>query len=508
MRRIFKVVFLVTAFSIITRALGFIFRIYLSRELGAVALGEYQIAMSVFGVVLTLISSGLPLIVSRSVASSRAKNNKKAESSIVSSGLIISVILCILISVVVIFFPKFIERLFASANSASMLIILLPALIFSSPYTIFRGAMWGQKRFFAISFTELFEQVVRMIICAILFALPLSLSMPQRAGLSLSIACIFSGVLCTILYFTKNGKLSSPKNSFKHLLCSSTPITSIRTASSLVTSFIALIIPLRLMASGISKTEALAEFGIASGMTLPLIMIPCTLIGSLAVAMLPEISAQTENIDKKPPASLSIIKKQISLCLSFSIIIAMCLVPAYMSIGTSIGISLFSSLRAGKLLVISAWVLLPLGVSHITGCILNAIGLETKSLINYIISAIFLIICILVLPAYIGIYSLVIGLGGMYTITAITNLAMLSRRKLIDYAPLKTLTLLIVAILPIALITKFLTGILLTFLPCMFATIIGGLVSIVCYGLFLMIFNIADFNGFITKQKKSRLLKV
>ena len=38
----------VTVFGVFTRLIGFLFKIYLSRVLGAEALGVYQIALSVF----------------------------------------------------------------------------------------------------------------------------------------------------------------------------------------------------------------------------------------------------------------------------------------------------------------------------------------------------------------------------------------------------------------------------------------------------------------------------
>ena len=68
MKGLFKATLIVTIFSVLTRAMGFVLRIILSRVLGAEILGYYQVAMSVFGVLLTLVASGLPLVVSRTVA--------------------------------------------------------------------------------------------------------------------------------------------------------------------------------------------------------------------------------------------------------------------------------------------------------------------------------------------------------------------------------------------------------------------------------------------------------
>ena len=85
MQRLFKATMIVTFFSVATRALGFVLRIILSRFLGAEMLGHYQVAMSIFGVLMTLVASGLPLVVSRNVAYNKSINNNKQAFSFVSA---------------------------------------------------------------------------------------------------------------------------------------------------------------------------------------------------------------------------------------------------------------------------------------------------------------------------------------------------------------------------------------------------------------------------------------
>lgn len=84
MKSLFKTVALITIFSVITRFLGFVFRIYLSRKLGAEYLGLFQVASSVIGIMLTLVSSGLPLSTAKFVAKYEAENRQKKQKS--SSG--------------------------------------------------------------------------------------------------------------------------------------------------------------------------------------------------------------------------------------------------------------------------------------------------------------------------------------------------------------------------------------------------------------------------------------
>ena len=84
--------FIITLFSIILRAIGFFMRIILSRELGAEALGMYQISQSFFYVLVTVVASGLPSTISHLSARYQVSNNKEAEGEAVCASLIVGVV--------------------------------------------------------------------------------------------------------------------------------------------------------------------------------------------------------------------------------------------------------------------------------------------------------------------------------------------------------------------------------------------------------------------------------
>ena len=69
--KLFRAVTVVTMFSVITRALSFLFKIYLSRTLGAEVMGLYQIALSMFFLFSALSASGLQTVLSRKTAELR-----------------------------------------------------------------------------------------------------------------------------------------------------------------------------------------------------------------------------------------------------------------------------------------------------------------------------------------------------------------------------------------------------------------------------------------------------
>ena len=373
-----------------------------------------------------------------------------------------------------------------------------------------RSALWGEKRFFAMSFTEFFEQVVRIILCFILFA-PWSLKglgMGEKAALSLSISCILSCILVIVIYFSVGGRLANPKGSFKELFKSSAPITAVRSASSLVTSLISLIIPLRLMLYGFTQSEAMAEFGMVMGMAFPLIMIPGTLISSLAVALVPEISSKTTNIDDKSNVrDFSGLKSHVNLAINISVIISMIFVPAFIVLGKPICSILFGSSRAGLYVSRAAIIMLPLGISQITSSLLNSLGLEIKSLVNYGVSAVLLFVCIFFLPKYIGTNALIVGMGLMSTVASILNIRMLKKRGLFESGFYKFLAKVGSYATVSGVFGFFLMKLLMLFLPEFVYTLITG---IVCVGLmifFYFVFNVSGVRGFMVFKKKKQKQK-
>ena len=135
MKNIVKSVAIVTLFGVATKTLGLLIKIYISRVIGAEALGFFQIASSVFFLFCALVTSGLPLVISRRVA-----NSPTQESTLVSSGLFISLGVSGIICLIIVLFPNLLISILNQQKSIIVLFTLLPALISTALYTPFRGA--------------------------------------------------------------------------------------------------------------------------------------------------------------------------------------------------------------------------------------------------------------------------------------------------------------------------------------------------------------------------------
>ena len=510
MRKFFKAVAFVTVFSVLTRAIGFFLRIYLSRVMGPEVLGSYQVSTSIFSVLMTLVCSGLPLVVSRNVAFYNAENNKQMQHKNITAGLIVSLVISGIVCVVLYACPGILNLFVHSQESVDIILILLPALVASAIYAVLRGGLWGKKCFFSISFAEFFEQVVRIIFCLILFNIPLGLSVGQKTALSLTLSCVVSCILVAVLYFVFGGRFASPKQSFKPIVKTSTPITLVRTISAVVGSVIAVIIPIKLMQYGYSQTQALAQYGILMGMTMPILMVPNTFISSIAVALVPEISEHTNNIDAGNVKNQTELAGKITMAIKTTILISFALMPAFISLGKPACEFLFGNSEAGIYLSIGAVLMLPMGLNQICTSMLNALGLELKGLAHYAVGAVLLFACIWFLPKYVGTYALIIGLALMHTTTAILSLKMLKKRNLINWSFLQTIGVCGLICVPTSMLGYLVYSLLIKFMGLFVSLAISAILCFIFNILLMFIFDIASIKGFVAKfrfkKKKSKAL--
>lgn len=423
MRAFTKSVLVITAFSVITRLIGFIFRIFFSRMLGAEMLGVYQMALSIFMILLTIISSGLPLIISREVA--KYPSHSVQTRSLTIAGLFIALITSLLLCGAVLLGQRLIGLIFTDQRCLEILIILLPALIASSIYSVLRAIWWGEKRFVLLGITELIEQVARVILFVLLLGTILYFTdMIHVATWSLTGACIVSALIVVIIFLRCNqferGKIE-PHKYVKPLLQASVPITGVRLFSSLTVPVVTVLLPLRLVAAGWENVTAVAHLGIVTGMTLPLLMIPSTVISAIATALVPELSNM---INSK---QWNAVRHQIGSVIRFTIFICFSIIPIYLALGVPIGTFLYADASSGIYLARSAWVMLPMSLSQITNTTLNAMNQEKLTIRNYAIGTVLLLIIIWFMPAVIGADAVLLGMGIAMTVSTFLNLIAIRR---------------------------------------------------------------------------------
>jgi len=383
-----------------------------------------------------------------------------------------------------------------------LLIVLMPGVVFSAIYSVFRGALWGNDNYFALCLSELFEQIIRII--AFVFLLGSSFSVISGAlslAWSMTIACCLSAVFVAVLFFIYGGRLGKPNKLAFTVLKKASPITGVRLVGSLLQPLLAIIIPLRLVAVGFTQSQAMSLYGIALGMTYPLLFIPSTLIGSLATALIPDIAMAKEKGDKE------YIQERVQSSIFFSILVSFIIVPAFMALGENIGLFLYDNALSGSLLSLSAWIMVPMGITNITSAILNSVGLEVRSFVNYFIGSIGMIIAVWVLPGVMGINAFAWGMGVCTTVTAILNCFMIKKKLGVKIKILLPMVKFIIVSIFTVAIVAFLSSLLSLYLSNFFVLLIAGIVEVVCFILLLSVFDIFHIKGYFILIKAKFLEK-
>ena len=484
-KKIVKTMMLVTVFSTIERLLGFVYRVFLSRNLGSEGLGIYQVALSVIGLIMTITSSGIPITVSRIMTKHIAEDRRDLNFKTVTAGILMAVAVSLPIALALYFLPNVFGFIFTDERSYALLKIILPGVIITSVYAVLRGFFWGNKQFFTYSVIELLEEIIMLVFGIVIISQSTTyFDKIIGAGNAVLISYVFSFLLATAFYFVKGGKIKNPRGEIKPLISSSTPITLMRTATSLLNTLIAIILPMRLVTHGMTQSASISAFGELSGMAIPLIYIPSTLIGSIALVLVPELS---NNYYRHSNITL---KNNIEKAVKCSVYISALIIPAFLSLGKEIGVLVYGNLNAGIYIQRASIIMFPMSITLITTSMLNSLNLERKTLLYYGVGAIFLIFAIYFLPKYLGVYSLVIGLLISYVITATFNLLLI--KKTCKYSPKYTLFIILslIFIIPSALLGYLLKNVLIYFLPLTVAVFITLVVFTLFTYLLFKIFNL------------------
>ncbi len=421
---IYKSAAQVTVFSTIEKCLSFIYRIILTRIIGAEGIGIYQICLTVFAVFLTAASSGVPITVSRLMAKSGASGDTQGKHAAVTAGIVSTLIITIPIAIILFFGRSAFGFLFSDDRCMNIFIILLPGLVLTSVYSVIRGSFWGNKQFVPYSVIELLEDAL-MVVAGVWLVWGVSdpVDGARLAIIAVLISYVFSFCVSLFWYFRKGGRMVNPKPQLKPLFSAAAPITAMRTSTSLLNSAVAVILPLLLVnVCGYTNSEALALYGIVLGMAVPLIYSPNALIGSIAVVVAPELS---ENYYKKRDDA---VRYDIEKTIKAAVFIAALLVPVLFVLGSALSIFLYDSELCGKIVTISSFMILPTCITMITNTVLNSMNCEKRTLVYFFIGAAVMLICLLFLTRYMGVYAYVLGISLSQIICAVLNLIYLSKK--------------------------------------------------------------------------------
>jgi stage V sporulation protein B len=177
-----------------------------------------------------------------------------------------------------------------------------------------------------------------------------------------------------------------------------------------------------LVKTGLSQSQAIELFGAVSGMAMPVLFIPSTVIGSLSLVLVPELA---EDFYKK---NVKRLYQNLMRGITVSLLIACFLTPFFYVVGEELGYVAFSNRLAGECIRKGCPILLPMSLTMITTGMLNSMGFEKQTFLYYFLSAGALLLCILFLPRFLGVYAYVAGMIACFSVNAVCNLVLLAKK--------------------------------------------------------------------------------
>lgn len=321
-RTFIKGTLILTLTGLLSRVIGFFYRIYLSRLFGEEGMGIYQLLSPVLALSFSLCAAGIQTAISKYVAASVAKGNRKDSYRYLFTGLFLSLLLSVPCMLLLLMFSDFVAVHFLlEARTASMLRIIALSIPAGAVHSCINGYYYGIKKTMLPSSTQLIEQFMRFF-CVLaadflarrshtvphINAAVVGLVVGECAAMLISLLAIYfrfyreeaggkplpcpnaGGGRYTLPCPNAGGFGISRFHAVKDLLVLAFPLTVSRIVVNLLQSVEAVAIPSRLCRYGYDSVTALSVYGVLTGMALPLLFFPNALTGSMSLLLLPMVS--------------------------------------------------------------------------------------------------------------------------------------------------------------------------------------------------------------------------
>lgn len=374
---------LLTLAGVLSRVIGFFYRIFLSQKIGAEGMGIYQLTVPIYVLTISLTSSAIQTAISRFVAQAAVASRPGSrtsggcnESCYLGAGLILSLSLSFICTYLLYQFAEPVAVHFLEEpRCASLLQVIALSIPFGAVHSCINGYFYGLKKTFVPAASQLLEQAVRVASVWLFF----EISMEKYHAISLNLVVwgLVAGEAAAMLFSMSFVRLKKSRGSkwqaVQQIFFLSLPLTANRVMVNLLQSMEAVMLPGQLKLYGYSSSEALSVYGILTGMALPMVLFPSVLTNSVSVMLLPLIAEAQEKQERR-----YIINAVRKTCF-YSLLLGFLCTAFFLICGKWIGSVLFSNELAGTFIVILGWICPFLYLSTTLHSILNGLGKTTST---------------------------------------------------------------------------------------------------------------------------------
>lgn len=419
--------FILTVTGLISRFIGFFYRIFLSKVFGAEGMGIYQLISPVLALSFSLTVSGMQTAISKYVASETTTHDYKKSFRTLWIGFLLSMAISIACMLYIYRFADWIAvTLLFEKRTAPLLRILALSIPMATVHSCINGYFYGIKKTAIPAASQMAEQIVRVgsvyliyYICqsrnmtpTISFAV-VGLVIGESAAMLVSVIAIL--VRYAHLFDIKGSYMPVPtygKTDFSrkygqitgNLLRLSIPLSANRILVNVLQSIEAVYIPNRLIVYGLNNADALGVYGVLTGMSLPLILFPSAITNSIAVLLLPIVAEADARDDDHT------VTKTILTSIKYGLLLGFACTALFLLLGRSAGRILFNSELAGSFILTLSFICPFMYIASMLSSILNGLG---KTSLTFCYSIVSLLLRLLFVFFTIPVYGIKGYLWGM-----------------------------------------------------------------------------------------------
>lgn len=266
--RFFKGTFLLTSAGLISRIMGFFYRIFLSHTIGAEGIGLYQLVVPLQHLVLAMTTFGIQTALSRLISSHTALGEKKEAQDCFHIGTFLALFLSGMAAWSIFTFSDFFAvQILKEPATESLIRLLALSFPFASVHLCVNSYYLGLKKASFPAATQILEQVVRIFSTCLLWQICLSRNIAVTAMIAVagSFLSELAAALCSFICISLNSSVSShyiekPVQKISEIGHIALPLTLNRLLLSVLAAIEVVLIPQRLRMYGLSPSESLSLY--------------------------------------------------------------------------------------------------------------------------------------------------------------------------------------------------------------------------------------------------------
>lgn len=393
--------------GLITKLLGMVIKIVLTRTVTENGIGLYMLILPTFNLFITLCTLGLSPAISK-IISERKKKSKKIILSLVPIIIVYNLILIVLLFIISPILSKYLLQNNDTYYPLVSIGLTLPFICVSS---IIKGYFFGKERMFPHTLSNIIEQLTRLGFTY--FYIPRLLDFGLNIAISgvvlINIISEFISIMVLLIFLPKNEIITkddfkTDKVILKDVLNISIPSTGSRLIGSLVYFFEPIILTFCLKYSGYTNEFITFEYGIINGYVYPLLMMPSFFTFAISNALLPVISNSYANNRK------SYARKKLKQAIFFSLFIGIPCTLIFIFI-PSVPLKLIYNTNLGLnyIVFIAPFFLLHYIQAPLTSC-MQAMGMAKEAMYGTLVGSLIKTLLLIILSFLkIGLWGLIVS---------------------------------------------------------------------------------------------------